>query len=139
MNEAPKSFTYQDNQALRAVSLLDGVGLNRRICGGGGRLRAWLGRFGLLVLHDVDATLEIRAILDDDARGFDVTDKFGVFTDLDLVQCLDISVDASQHDDFTRLDAGADAAVRPHSEPMVVQFNGPFNLSIHDQVLAAED
>src|SRR5690242_349988 len=88
---------------------------NRHVGGGGDCcLRTWLGRLSHVGFHNIDTAFKIGAIFDADARGLDVADEFGVLADVDLVQRLDIAVNGSEHDDFARLDAGADTAVRPN-------------------------
>src|SRR6516162_2857646 len=59
-----------------------------RVRSGGRRCRRGLRRLRRrlgLVLHDVDAALEVGAVLDDDPRRPDVARKLGILADLDLV------------------------------------------------------
>src|ERR1019366_6319512 len=74
--------------AWRPRSIYHG-GLRRR----NGRLR--LGRprhLNGLRLHDVDTPLEIRAILDDDARRADIPGQLGILADLNLLRGLHVSL-----------------------------------------------
>src|SRR5690242_21859949 len=72
--------------------------------GNGGSLRSGSsGRCGLrpgrhagggglahLGLHDINASLEVSAILDDDARRLDIADKPGILADFELIAGIDI-------------------------------------------------
>ena len=95
-----------------------------------------LGRFGL---HDVDAALEVRAVLDDDARRADVPDQFGILADLNLVRGLHVALDGAQRHHFARLDGRAHGPVRPDRQLVLQGFHGAFHFAIDVQVFAAEN
>jgi hypothetical protein len=92
-----------------------------RIGGGSGSgLRPWRGRLGRLVPDDIDTALKVSAVFDDDAGGLDVSDEFGVLADIDFVQCLDVSINSPEHDDFARFDSGANPSIGPNGQAMFV-------------------
>src|SRR5260370_26633439 len=56
-------------------------------------------------LPDVDATLEVRAVLDDDARRLDVPDQLSVLADVNLLGRLDAAFHLPHDHHLARLDA----------------------------------
>jgi hypothetical protein len=61
-----------------------------RLSDGPCRRRSWNGRLSLgsrfwSGIHNFDAALEVRAILNENAGGLDVAHQFGVFPDLELI------------------------------------------------------
>src|SRR5580704_15558244 len=109
--------------------------------GGSRRSGLWPWRNGLgrLALHDIDTPFEVSAVLDDDASGLDIADEFGVFADIDFVQCLDVAINGPEHDDLARFDARANSPIGPYCEAMFIQFDGAFDFTVNDQIFTAED
>ena len=85
-----------------------------------GCLRPRRSRLGRLVLDDVDTALEVSAVFDNDPGGLDVPDEFGILADIDFVQCLDVSINGPENDDFARFDAGANPSIGPNGQAMFV-------------------
>src|SRR5579862_4682346 len=115
----------------------DGSGCRsrRRSCRGRSRRR----RFHRLSLHDVDAALEISAVLDDDARGPDVAHQPAVLADFEAVAGFNVTLDRAKHHDLARLHGCVYFSVRPDGELIIVQLNRAFDVAVHVQVFLAVD
>ena len=103
-----------------------------------GRLRLG-GGTGRFRLDDIDAALEVRAILDDDARRADVAHQARVLADLDLIRAFHIALNGAQRNHFTRLDTGMDVAIGTDGELVLQQLDGALQVSIDIQIFLAED
>src|SRR5579862_8019003 len=106
-------------------------GSGYRACRGGGRRRSGCRGLHRLGLHDVDAALKVRAILDDDARGPDVADQPAVLADFEAVTGFDVALDRAKHHHFARLHGCVYFSVRPDGELVIVQLDRAFDVAVH--------
>src|SRR5271168_673222 len=82
---------------------------------GGCYLGFWR-RFAVSVLGNVDAALEIGAIFDDDASGFDIPDNRSPRSQRDAALRFNVALDGAINDDFLGLDVRVHLAVGAHSQ-----------------------
>src|SRR3954463_16437269 len=66
--------------------------------------------------HDIDAALEVGAIVDADAGALDVADETAFVADGNLLGDLNIAPNASENNHFASFDIGLDLAVRAHCD-----------------------
>src|SRR5690349_3780989 len=95
------------------------------------------GHFGL-GSNDVDAALEIRAVVDADAGALDVSDETPLFADRDLFGDFHVAADAAENDHFASLDVRANLAVGTYGE-QALRFQRAFDIAIHQQFLPRAD
>src|SRR5579875_1022106 len=96
-----------------------------RYCGRG--LRRRLGGRGL---RDIDAALEISAVFDDDAAGFDIADELGFFLDVDLVGGVHVALDRALDDDLASFETGLHTGVGAYGETVFVALDRALDFSV---------
>jgi len=116
------------------AGLSNGVGRHNAGCAASGAAPPGLeslAGLGVLGLHDVDTALEIGAVLDDDAA---VLISPTSLASLRISILSKASTFPSIAPSTTISRAFMPARTRPLAQPsaMVVQFNGAFDLSVHD-------
>src|SRR5690242_1356587 len=101
-----------------------------------------LGGFRLLDdrrgLHDVDAALEISAVVDDDTRGLDVADQAAVPLNRDFLGDFHISLHIPRDHDLARPDLRLHLAARADRQA-VLQLELALHFTVDVQLLTAED
>src|SRR5271166_1712027 len=80
------------------------------------------------VFRDVDAALEVSAVLDHDAGGLDISHQLGFFLDVDLVGGFDITLNGAVNDDLASLESRLDPSVRSYGQAMLMTLDGSFHL-----------
>src|SRR5215831_14972043 len=95
--------------------------------------RLWFG------LHDIDAALEICAVLDDDAGGANIAGELRVLANFDFIGGFHVSVDRTQHHHFARLDGRLHNTIRADGEFMLHRLHSAFKLAIDIEIFAAID
>jgi len=88
---------------------------------------------------DLDATLELRAILDANARGGDVADDGAIGLDVDAIARVDIADYLSVDNNLARVNLGGKLRRGSNRERMSAQRDRPVDFSIDLQIFCAGD
>ena len=94
---------------------------------------------GVAGLADVDAALEVGAVLDGDAGGGDVPGEGAFAADVDAVAGMDVAAHLAEHDDFAGGDVGGDLAVAADGDAVAGQADGAFDLAVDVERLGTGD
>ena len=89
-------------------------------------------------LRDIDASLEIRSVFNDDSAGLDVAHQLRFFLDINLVRGVHVALNGTLNDDLARLQSGLNSGIRPNRQPVLMALNGTFHLTINGEVFARE-
>ena len=88
---------------------------------------------------DLDATLELGAVFDADARRGDVADHRAITLDVDAVTGVDIANHFSVNDNFARVNFGSELRRGSDREPVAAQGDGSIHFPIDLQIFGAGD
>jgi len=90
-----------------------------------------------LVFTNVDAALEICAILDDDPLRGNIARKHSRLPELDAICADDVAIDSAVNHHFLGIDVRANASVWTNREVMIVQFDAALYFPVDIQIFTA--
>src|SRR6202140_1871728 len=83
---------------------------------------------------DLDGALEIRAVLNHDARRGQISDHRAILLDFDAVPSPQIALHAAINDDFARYNVCGQLSAGAHGEFAVVELDQPFDAAVNMQI-----
>src|SRR5262249_16944532 len=104
--------------------------------GGWGRLKRLRGLVRLR-FHNVDTTLEICPILDNNPGSADISNQFRILADFQFVSSFHVALNGPQRHHLARLDSGVHGAIRADSQLMFQRFHRALNLSVDEEIFLA--
>src|SRR5437762_12699812 len=93
---------------------------------GGGLSLGWV---------DFDATLEVGAILDADARRGNISHDRTIFLDVDAAACVEVPDDFAVNDHFASLKFGLDTGGEAYGQFVIAERDGAVHLAVDPQRL----
>src|ERR1700704_1869753 len=87
-----------------------------------GLLRNWL-LFGRLGSDDIDTSLEVSAVFNNDARGLDISHQLGILPNINLIGRFHVALNGAQDHDFSRLDSSNHFAVRSDRQAVLLHID----------------
>ena len=104
------------------------------------RLRESTGTGGLVRAPvDLDRTFEVRAVLDHDARGGEVTIDGAILLDLDTVFGAKVTLHGAEDHDFAGNDIGGHFGSGADGKLPLIELDQPFDRTIDQQIFTAGD
>src|SRR6266568_1439704 len=88
---------------------------------------------------DLDAALEVGAVLDADPRRRNISDDGAILLDVDATACMEIAHDFAVNNHLARVDFGNEIGSRAYGQFMAAKRNGPFDLAVDLQIFGAGD
>src|SRR6266571_2868993 len=88
---------------------------------------------------DLDAALEVGAVLDADPRGRNVSNDGAILLDVDAAACVEIADDFAVNNHLARVDFGNEIGSRAYGQFMAAKRNGPFDFAVDLQIFGAGD
>src|SRR5216683_5262274 len=83
---------------------------------------------------DLNGALEIRAVLNHDARRGQISDHRAILLDFDAVASPQIALHGAINDDFARYNVCGQLCAGPHGEFAVFELNQPFDAAVYMQI-----
>src|SRR6266851_5160387 len=88
---------------------------------------------------DLDAALEVGAVLDADPRRRNISDDGAILLDVDATACMEIAHDFAVNNHLARVDFRNEIGSRAHGQFMAAKRNGPFDFAVDLQIFGAGD